>query len=162
MRLICHLKHSLGSERRRRFINPTPWLTNFLYIFCGSAATCPHIKNHSFFQRRLLLNLYPKTTIVADTALSKWPEILKYYRNRWRYDRTRISKLSTKTPQIITLFLLKITARPINSPWLFMYIDYHCMNNYGAMKLHAIACYYMLWNFQIFLIKKFWDFPDIS
>lgn len=49
-----------------------------------------------FTKEETIYNLILQTTVVADTAEPKWPEINKCYRNRSIYDHTRIQKVGHK------------------------------------------------------------------
>ena len=61
------------------------------------AAICPRVnKNYSFFPQETFTNLIPQTTVFADHALPKRPQIIKYYKNRSIYNRIRNWKVSHK------------------------------------------------------------------
>ena len=66
--------------------------------FCTSFKSQPRIVLTTvFFHKRLLWNSIPQTTVVADTAVPKWPEIIKYFKSRSSiYDHTRLWKVSHK------------------------------------------------------------------
>ena len=115
LRLICHLKYSLGHTEEESSYKPYTMNNQlFAYLLIVSRNLSLYTKTISFFfHRKLLLGLIPQTTIVADTAVFKWLEIIKYYRNWSTYDHTRIWKVNHKKLQIIALFLLRVSKGPI-------------------------------------------------
>lgn len=92
MRLMCHLKHSLGLQRKRR-----PWTLNHDWpFFYKNKAT-------AFFYSRLSLNLILQTRVVTIEKLNT-TETYQYTSIQ------EFGRLDTKSLQIIALFLLKFTS----------------------------------------------------
>ena len=58
IKLTCHLKHSLGLQKKR-FTNPPTWLINFLHIFWESAAISFHMQK---------LQLFPQETFIEPNS----------------------------------------------------------------------------------------------
>ena len=85
---ICHLKHSLGLQRNRGFLNHQSRLSDYLHTFSRNLSSYTK-STVIFFKRLLLFNLVAQTAFFTDTVVPKWKEILKYYRNTPIYDHTR-------------------------------------------------------------------------
>lgn len=84
-RAIWHKKYSLDLQRIQRFIKPPHWWTHVLHSCWELAKICPHSNNqviNSHIPQETFSKRNFRDTVMANTTVSKWPEITKHCRNR--------------------------------------------------------------------------------